>query len=175
MRTDIKEMQPGEQTRIIDYFLNADQDFLNRMGVDPDKLPERDKWYSLIQDDLDKPLKQRQFYYLFWGADGQSIGHSNINKIVYGQEAYMHLHVWVGSFRKQGFGQSLVSRCITRYFEKFELKRLLCEPFAENPGPNKTLAKLGFTLEKTYDTTPGWINYHQAVNRWILDRENWKG
>ncbi len=175
MRTGIREMKAGEQTRVIDYFLNADQEFLNRMGVDPDKLPERDKWYSLIQDDLDKPFEQRQFYYLFWEAGGQAIGHSNINKIVYGEEAYMHLHVWGAAFRQKGLGLSLVRRCITRYLEKFELNRLLCEPFTQNPGPNKTLSKLGFILAKTYETTPGWINYHQTVNRWVLTREAWEG
>lgn len=60
-----------------------------------------------------------------------------------------------------------------RYFDGFGLKSLFCEPRAANPGPNKTLARLGFTLEKTYDTIPGWINTHQTVNRWRMYRKNW--
>ncbi|MCG8632549.1 MAG: GNAT family N-acetyltransferase [Desulfobacterales bacterium] len=174
MGTGIREMTPGEQSRVIDYFLNADRQFLHGMGVDPAKLPGREEWHALISGDLDKPLMQRQFYYLFWEKEGIPVGHSNINKIRFGREAFMHLHVWDGSLRQKGLGHTLVRQCITQYFTKFQLKRLLCEPRAENPGPNRTLEKLGFTLEKTYDTTPGWINYYQTVNRWVLEREGWK-
>ena len=30
--------------RMVDYFLNADERFLEGMGVDPNKLPEREAW-----------------------------------------------------------------------------------------------------------------------------------
>ena len=173
MDTGIREMQPGEQERVIDYFLNAGPDLLHDMGVDPDRLPDHKTWDALIRDDFGAPLRQRKFYYLFWEVEGRAVGHSNINKIVYGQEAYMHLHVWSGALRRKGLGRPLVRQCISRYFERFALKRLLCEPRAENPGPNKTLKGLGFCLAKTYDTVPGWINSRQTVNQWVMTREDW--
>ena len=41
--------------------------------------------------------------------------------------------------------------------------------YAENPGPNRTLAKLGFRLIKRYRTVPGIINFEQEVNRYVMD------
>jgi [ribosomal protein S5]-alanine N-acetyltransferase len=49
------------------------------------------------------------------------------------------------------------------------LRRILCEPYAENPGPNRLLAKLGFRLVKRYRTVPGVINFDQEVNLWQMD------
>ncbi len=41
-------------------------------------------------------------------------------------------------------------------------------------APNKVLKNLGFELIRTYDTTPGWINFHQTVNRYELQKEQLK-
>jgi hypothetical protein len=57
------------------------------------------------------------------------------------------------------------------YFHNFKLRILYCEPSALNPGPNRTLKKSGFDFIKSYDTTPGWINFYQTVNRWAMTRE----
>jgi hypothetical protein len=37
-------------------------------------------------------------------------------------------------------------------------------------APNRTLQRAGFRYEKTRMTVPGWLNYHQAVTRWVLER-----
>ena len=166
----IREMTPGEQTRVIDYFLNADRDFLRGMGVDPARLPDRASWFDLIQEDMERPMEKRQLFYLFWEKQGRAVGHSNINRIVFGKEAYMHLHLWQPDLRQSGLGQYFIRECISVYFETFELKTLFCEPYALNPGPNRILEKTGFDLVRTYDTVPGWINFHQTVNRWALKR-----
>ncbi|MEM7345033.1 MAG: GNAT family protein, partial [Chloroflexota bacterium] len=123
--------------------------------------------------DFEQPLAQKKFYYVLWELDQAPIGHSNINKIVYGQEAYMHLHLWHSQKRKGGHGTFFIQESINRYFELFHLQNLFCEPYALNPAPNKTLAKAGFELLKTYETTPGWINFNQPVNRWVLTKETW--
>ena len=50
-----------------------------------------------------------------------------------------------------------------------KLKSLFCEPHAFNIGPNRTLQKAGFKYLKTHMTVPGPYNFHQAVNRWVLE------
>jgi RimJ/RimL family protein N-acetyltransferase len=105
--------------------------------------------------------------------DNHPVGHSNINKIIYGDNAYMHLHLWNSVNRNRGNGICFIKECITTYFNEFDLHNLYCEPYAFNPAPNKILANIGFELVKQYDTTPGWINFHQTVNRWVLSREKW--
>ena len=101
------------------------------------------------------------------------MGHSNINKIVYGDHAYMHLHLWDHGDRQMGNGTYFIKACIRNYFETFDLIDLFCEPHALNPAPNKLLAGTGFRFVKQFETTPGWINFHQKVNRWSLSREKW--
>jgi RimJ/RimL family protein N-acetyltransferase len=138
------------------------------------KLPKRDDWLNLLFDNHKKTDANKTIFYVIWLVDGIPIGHSNINKIVYGEEAYMHLHMWHREKRKKGIGLELVRLSIPYYFAKFNLQRLYCEPYALNAAPNKTLTKLGFSLIKTYETIPGWISFYQPVNHWCLDLEQYR-
>lgn len=174
MNRQVREMKADEIGLMVSYFRDADLDFLHQMGVDPERLPAYDDWVNSVVEDLDRPAEERQHYYLAWVLEGVPVGHSNINKVIYGQEAFMHLHVWDPANRQDGNGAFFVDSSIAFYFEKFELQNLFCEPNAHNPGPNKTLPKIGFELVKSYETTPGWLNFHQLVNRWRLTREKWQ-
>lgn len=85
----------------------------------------------------------------------------------------MHLHFWNPENRGKGNGEYFIRECIPHYFKNFDLQNIFCEPYAFNPAPNRILAKIGFKLEKSYETIPGWINFHQVVNRWVLSQEKW--
>jgi len=154
---------------ITTYFHQLGEKGLLGMGVQPSKLPEVEEWNKLIAEDLTQPVELRQFYYLIWELDGISVGHANINKIVYGDHAFMHLHLWRPTDRRAGHGTKFVRETLPMFATKFRLTQLFSEPFAGNPAPNKTLPKAGFKLVRTYETIPGWINYHQTVNRWQWD------
>jgi RimJ/RimL family protein N-acetyltransferase len=173
LKRRIKELKPDDIDLIINYFRKAGHHFLKAMGVDPKKLPPKDEWHRLLIEDFNRSIPYKQFYYLIWEVNGYPVGHSNINKIVFGSEAYMHMHMWDALKRQRGYGAYFIRRCISLYFETFNLQRIICEPYALNPGPNKTLGKVGFELEKNYDTTPGWINFHQSANRWVLTKDKW--
>lgn len=54
------------------------------------------------------------------------------------------------------------------FFNKLQLKRLYCEPYALNPAPNKTLEKVGFTFVKEHLTIPGSLNFEQPAKLWEL-------
>lgn len=159
---------PEHYERIVDYFVSGDANFLDGMGVDPKLLPSREVWLKTLYENHQKPIEERTIFYVIWHVDGNPIGHSNINKIVYGQEAYMHLHMWQSDTRKRGLGLELLRKSIPFYFADFKLKNLYCEPYALNPAPNKTLKKLGFEFIKEYETKPGVISFLQRVNRWCL-------
>lgn len=106
--------------------------------------------------------------------DGQAIGHTNVNAIEFGQQAKMHLHLWQSGYRKQNMGTKLVRLSLPFYFERLQLQTLLCEPYALNPAPNKTLKKVGFEFIKKYRTIPGSINFEQEVNQWALTRAQYE-
>lgn len=166
----VRELKSKEAELVVRYFLDATPDFLKGMGVDRAKLPSLDEWVAMIQSDLEKPMEEKKFFYVLWMFEGKPIGHSNINKIIYGQEAYMHLHLWGADKRHRGIGTSLLRLSLPYYFRNFKLNELFCEPHAHNPAPNKTLEGLGFELLKEYETTPGWLNFHQPVKRWRMTK-----
>jgi RimJ/RimL family protein N-acetyltransferase len=164
-------MRLDETRLMIRYFLEADHDLLRGMGIDPKKLPSESTWRELLQEDFTRPIPQRHFYFRAWVFDGALVGHCNLNKIAYGQSAFLHLHVWNVDNRRDGCATQLLKPSVVHFFERFELRELFCEPYALNPAPNRALPKVGFQLVKPYETTPGWINFHQPVNLWMLARE----
>jgi hypothetical protein len=89
---------------MVDYFLVADEAFLRGMGVDPAKLPTREAWLDRLLPDLDREDREKQAYYLGWLYDGVPIGHSNVNRIRYEEDAYIHLHSWNPHLRGAGLG-----------------------------------------------------------------------
>lgn len=167
----IRHQELGDNKYIVDYFLNADKDFLLKMGVDVTKLYERESWLRLLNENYYLEDEKKNIFYLIWLMDNQPIGHCNINKIKINDEAYMHLHLWQNNTRQKGLGLEFLKMSIPIFFEVFKLRKIYCEPYALNPAPNKTLAKFGFSYIKTYETIPGVINFYQAVNRWCLTKE----
>ena len=157
--------------RMIDYFLQADENFLISMGVDPEKLPSKQDWLDRLLPDLERSDYEKQTYFLSWLYNGVAMGHSNVSKIRYGDEAYVHLHIWVPEHRKVGMGTELLRRSANAFIRKFALKSLYCEPYAENPAPNQALSKLGFRFIQRYRTVPGSINFEQDVNQYLIQHK----
>jgi RimJ/RimL family protein N-acetyltransferase len=154
---------------MIDYFLGADAAFLKGMGVDPKKLPQRETWLEAAMVDHLRINAERERFYLAWVYRGVPVGHSSINKIKIGNEAYIHLHLWVDALRKSGLGTAFFRASVAEFVRIFGLRRLYCEPYAENPGPNRVLMKFGFRFIKRYRTVPGLINFEQDVNQYVWE------
>ncbi|MCK5535211.1 MAG: GNAT family N-acetyltransferase [Bacteroidales bacterium] len=169
----VREIQLKDIDLIADYWLESDSDFLVQMGVDLNKLPTRNGLREVLTEQINKSITDKKSYALIWELNGKQIGHSNINGIEYGKEATMHLHLWESTNRKKGIGTELVKKSLPYYFEQLEIKKLICEPYALNPSPNKTLEKVGFEFIKKYRTIPGSLNFEQDVNRWELTREKY--
>ncbi|RYY96295.1 MAG: N-acetyltransferase [Chitinophagaceae bacterium] len=168
----VRELRPADIPLIVDYWLGCTPDALRAMGADAEKLPAREQMTAGLAGQLALPLEQRRAYALIWELDGVPVGHCNTNPTVFGEEAYMHLHLWAGTHRRGGLGHGLVSLSLPYFFNTLRLKRLYCEPYALNPAPNRTLEKAGFRLEREYVTVPGSINFEQPVKRWVLTRED---
>jgi RimJ/RimL family protein N-acetyltransferase len=170
----VREIEAGDIGLIANYWLAADHAFLRGMGADPAKRPAREPLMAMLSAQLSQSYPEKQSYCIIWLVDGQPAGHSNVNRIVWGQEAYMHLHVWQAGARSKGLGTAMVKMTLPYFFENLQLQKLCCEPYALNPPPNKTLEKVGFEFIKQHVTIPGWINFEQTVNLWELDYEKYK-
>ncbi len=102
------------------------------------------------------------------------VGHSNVNKIIFGEEAYMHLHLWKADKRQKGIGTALVKMTLPYFFDNLQLKTLYCDPYALNPAPSKTVEKVGFTFIKEHRSIPGYLNFEQQTKLWALSYDNYK-
>lgn len=170
----VRELQASDIEPLTDYWLSASDSFLQGMGVDISKVPAREQWYTMLNQQLQQPYIEKQSYGMIWLLDGKPIGHSNVNKIVFGEEAYMHLHIWDASVRKMGYGIAFIRLTIPYFFKNLQLKKLYCEPYALNAAPNRTLEKAGFKLLSEYITIPGWLNFEQPVKLWVMEAEDVK-
>jgi RimJ/RimL family protein N-acetyltransferase len=154
---------------MLDYFLGAEEAFLRGMGVDPNRLPDRQLWLDRLLPDLVRPDREKQTFYLGWDYGKTRVGHSNINKIVHGDHAYVHLHLWNPTLRHSGLGTQFFKASVQTFLSRFALRALYCEPYADNDAPNRVLVKAGFRFIARYRTTPGVINFEQEVNRYVID------
>ncbi|GJM31699.1 MAG: hypothetical protein DHS20C18_07000 [Saprospiraceae bacterium] len=168
----VRELQERDIDLIVNYWLESDPDHLLGMGVDLKKLPTRAGLSEMLLAQVNQTVEKKQSYCMIWEVDQQAIGHCNVNKIIFGEEAYMHLHLWHKHTRKKGIGHNLVKMTVPFFFKSLQLKKLYCEPYALNPAPNKTLEKTGFTFLKKHTTIPGTLNFEQEVNLWVLTAEN---
>jgi len=170
MALSVREMRFDESDLIIDYFHQSTPEHLETMGVDPSRLPTPEAWRERLARDFERPLQQRMGLLVIWLSDDQPVGFSTSDKIAYGDQARMHLHIVDPARRRLGTGVECVRRSVDLYFDRLRLKSLLCEPNALNVAPNRTLQKAGFKYVKTYMTVPGWLNFHQPVTRWMIER-----
>jgi RimJ/RimL family protein N-acetyltransferase len=165
-------MRLDEVGLIIDYFHGATPEFLETLGVDPTRLPDPARWREFYAQEYARPHRERGAVLVVWELDGRPIGFSSADHIVFGRQANMHLHVVDSERRRAGHGAVCVRETAKIYFETLALERLFSEPNAFNVAPNRTLQRAGFRYVKTHNTVPGWLNYHQAVTRWVLEKRD---
>ena len=144
------------------------------MGVDVTKLPTKVEWINILSEQLHQSYKEKKSYCIIWQVNGKQVGHSNVNRIIFGQDAFMHLHIWTHEIRRKGYGEKFIKKTLPYFFDNLHLKKLYCEPYALNAAPNNTLKKVGFEFVKEYVTIPGWLNFEQPVNLWELTNENFR-
>jgi RimJ/RimL family protein N-acetyltransferase len=168
----VREMKLSEVDIIINYFHASDHEFLNSLGVDPAKLPDPAKWRARYAREYGRPIEERETFLVIWELKETPIGFSTTDKIVFGREAYMHLHILNPEQRRIGNGSSFVAETVKLYFNSLKLERLVCEPYAFNVAPNRTLQKVGFKYIKTHETIPGPLNFYQPVNRWMMEKND---
>jgi RimJ/RimL family protein N-acetyltransferase len=130
MTLTVREMAADETDLIVDYFLNSTSEHLEMLGVDPTRFPPAASWRERIRRECKLPIEQRAAVLVSWLSDELPIGFSTLDKISFGEQANMHLHVIEPDRRKRGVGTECVRRSVDLYFDRLKLKRLFCEPHA---------------------------------------------
>jgi RimJ/RimL family protein N-acetyltransferase len=154
----------------IEYFHGASDAYLEHLGVERSALPGREAWRAHYEEDFARPLAERDTYNLAWELDGALVGFSSVDRIEFGAEAFMHLHIVEAPRRRSGLGTEFVRLSVVEYFRALQLERLFCQPNAFNVAPNRTLQRVGFRYVFTREDRPSPINNVQPVTRWLLER-----
>jgi len=118
----VREIQKQDIDSIVQYWMSAEPEFLLGMGVDLRKVPSKEEWEKSFLEHVSLPIEKKRSYYLIWEVDGQAVGHSNINKIIIGEGASMHLHLWHADKRIKGMGSTLVKMGLSYYVNKYKIK-----------------------------------------------------
>lgn len=166
----VRPMRLDEVGFRIDYFHDASDEYLLKLGVDRALLPSREAWQAHYEEDFARPIAERETYNLAWELDGRLVGFSSTDHIEFGEEAFMHLHIAEEPNRRRGLGTEFVRLSTEHYFQVLELRRLFCQPNAYNAAPNRTLQRVGFRYVFSAEMQPSTINFPQPITRWVLER-----
>lgn len=96
----VREMTLDEVDLRIDYFHDADDEFLKRLGVSRSLLPSPEAWRRTYEVDFGRPIEQRCSYSLLWLLGEETVGSSST-----GCTASPRPRTWrpIAPFRQPGF------------------------------------------------------------------------
>jgi RimJ/RimL family protein N-acetyltransferase len=149
MNVSVRPLAPKDFDDFINYWLELSQVEIERLGVAIDRLPSATQMRSDLEAMLAAPPDSARSFVLAWCINGEAIGHSSLKDIVPAEFGSIHLHMWRADLRGKGHGSYLFCLAAVDFYERFHLKRIICEPKADNPSPNRLLQKMGFPLIST--------------------------
>lgn len=170
----VREAQKEDIQHIVGYWDNSTTEELLAMGIDVNNIEPLKNLGSRLEKQLKLPNEKKGAFVLVAMVDKKLVGHCYVNNLIFGKEAFMHLHIWQTKSHQKGMGAEMVRQSIPHFFEKLKLQTLFCEPAAMNPGPNKTLERVGFKFIKKHLTIPAGWTFELEVNRWEMDLEDFK-
>src|SRR5262245_29350181 len=155
----------------ITYFTRPSQADAERMGLAVDRVPSAAQLRSDLEAMIATRADRLRSFVLAWRVDGKTIGHSSLKDIVPGESGSMHLHMWRSDLRGKGYGPRLFCLSALDFYERFNLKRIICEPKADNPMANRMLKKLGFPLVLTHVARSSELSVLCELNRYEILRD----
>lgn len=170
MKLSTRKMQWEDIDLIADYWSEADEVYLQGMGVDTTIPFSKESFLQRMRDQFKLPIDKKNAFCVIWLLDDIPIGHNNTNPTIFGDSAYMHLHIWYAEHKGKGLGYQFLQKSIPEIMDSLELNTLFCQPYALNPGPNKTLEKLGFEFVEKKHMIPNEKSFEQDVCVWKLEK-----
>ena len=150
----VRDLEVRDIEFIVGYWTNLDAKDLERMKIDPAKLPEPALFKKKLIDLRKISRDQRMSDSLIWEVDGRAVGFSSLKNIRRGDCGEIHLHLVDAGMRGKGLGPRLLVLSMKEFAGRYDLKTIICQPAASNPHPNGVLRKLGVPPTKTYRTCP---------------------
>jgi RimJ/RimL family protein N-acetyltransferase len=170
-RLTVRPLASEDFDGFIAYFTRASQADAERMGLAIDKVPSPAQLRSDLEAMIATPFDRLRSFVLAWCIDGKTIGHSSLKDIVPGESGRIHLHMWRADLRGRGYGPLLFCLSALDFYERFNLKRIICEPKADNPMANRMLQRIGFPLVLTHVAAGSELAFVCELNRYEILRD----
>jgi RimJ/RimL family protein N-acetyltransferase len=170
-RLTVRPLASEDFDGFIAYFTRASQADAERMGLAIDKVPSPAQLRSDLEAMITTPVDRLRSFILAWCLDGKTIGHSSLKDIVPGEFGSIHLHMWRADLRGKGYGPRLFCLSALDFYERFNLKQIICEPKADNPMANRMLQRIGFPLVFTHVAAGSELSVVCELNRYEILRD----
>jgi len=170
-RLTVRPLASEDFDGFIAYFTRASQADAERMGLAIDKVPLPAQLRSDLEAMIATPVDLLRSFILAWCLDGKTIGHSSLKDIVPGEFGSIHLHMWRADLRGKGYGPRLFCLSALDFYERFNLKQIVCEPKADNPMANRMLQRIGFPLVFTHVAAGSELSVVCELNRYEILRD----
>ena len=155
----------------IAYFTQVSKADAERMGLAIDRVPSPTQLRSDLEAMIATPVDRLRSFVLAWCIDDKTIGHSSLKSIVPGEFGSIHLHMWRADLRSKGYGPRLFCLSALDFYERFNLKRIICEPKADNSMANRMLQRIGFPLILTHVAAGSELAFVCELNRYEILRD----
>src|SRR5215467_9945535 len=170
-RLTVRPLAREDFDGFIAYFTRVSKADAERMGLAIDRVPSPAQLRSDLEAMIATPVDRLRSFVLAWCIDGKTIGHSSLKDIVPCESGSMHLHMWRADLRGRGYGSRLFCLSALDFYERFNLKRIICEPKADNSMANRMLQKIGFPLVLTHVAASSELAVLCELNRYNILRE----
>jgi RimJ/RimL family protein N-acetyltransferase len=167
----VRPLASGDLDGYIAYFTRSSKADAERMGLAIDRVPSVARMRSELEAMIATPVDRLRSFVLAWCLNGNTIGHSSLKDIVPGDFGSIHLHIWRADLRGRGYGPRLFCLSALDFYERFNLKRIICEPKADNPMENRMLKKIGFPLVLTHVAASSELSVVCELNRYEILRD----
>ena len=171
VRLTVRPLATEDLDSYIAYFTRPSKADAERMGLAIDRVPSPTRLRSDLEAMIAAPLDQLRSFVLTWCVDDKAVGHSSLKDIVPGHSGSIHLHMWRADLRGKGYGPRLFCLSALDFYERFNLKRIICEPKADNPMANRMLKKIGFPLVLTHIAASSELSVVCELNRYEILRD----
>jgi RimJ/RimL family protein N-acetyltransferase len=170
-RLTVRPLAREDFDGFIAYFTRASKADAERMGLAIDKVPSPIQLRSDLEAMIATPVDRLGSFVLAWCLDDKTIGHSSLKDLVPDDVGSMHLHMWRADLRGKGYGPRLFCLSALDFYQRFNLKRIICEPKADNPMANRMLQKIGFPLVLTHVAAGSELSVVCELNRYEILRD----
>jgi RimJ/RimL family protein N-acetyltransferase len=170
-RLTVRPLASEDFDGFIAYFTQVSKVDAERMGLAIDKVPSPGQLRSDLEAMIATPVDRLHSFVLAWCIDAKTIGHSSLKDIVPGESGSIHLHMWRADLRGRGYGPRLFCLSALDFYQRFNLRRIICEPKADNPMANRMLQKIGFPFVLTHVAAGSELAFVCELNRYDILRD----